>query len=220
MTRGHLNLKFKFRTEHIDQGHYEHLYQTREELKEAEERNEGRVNWSVWDRVVAETKEQLKKMTELPATKERQYKKVYVYNYDGQLIAQYKSADEASERLNINKGTIQYSCTQFKPFQKERLYFSYTPMDYQDVRKITDNYKHKKPTNQGGGHKKVEKWVYDSSSMKLLGHFKDTLEVAQKFNVRPDAVNYYAWMNKPYKKKGLIFRNTPMEYGKEETERN
>ena len=33
-----------------------HYYQTREELKQAEERGEGKINWTVWDRLITEFK--------------------------------------------------------------------------------------------------------------------------------------------------------------------
>jgi hypothetical protein len=36
------------------------LYNTREQLKEAEERYEGRINWNLWDKLTAETKQQFK----------------------------------------------------------------------------------------------------------------------------------------------------------------
>ena len=190
--------------------HSDDAFQTREELQEWENDNWLCINWSVWDRVVEQTKRQIEEIKHIPVVQEKRYKKVYTYNYDGQLIAQYNSADEASERLNIKKTTIQYCCTQVKPYQTERLFFSYTPMDYQDVRKITQQYKRRKPSKQGGGHKEVEKWVYDSSTMKLLGHFKNSSEVALKFDIRPEAVNYYSWMDKPYKKVGLIIKNKPI----------
>lgn len=36
-----------------------HLYKTREELKQAEERGEGKINWTVWDRLITEFRKQL-----------------------------------------------------------------------------------------------------------------------------------------------------------------
>ena len=36
----------------------EKLYQTREELKQAEERGEGKINWDAWNRLITMTKEQ------------------------------------------------------------------------------------------------------------------------------------------------------------------
>lgn len=37
----------------------EDLYNTREELQDAEERGEGRINWEVWDRIINETRKQI-----------------------------------------------------------------------------------------------------------------------------------------------------------------
>ena len=36
-----------------------HLYNTREELMEAEERGEGKINWTVWDRLITDTRKEL-----------------------------------------------------------------------------------------------------------------------------------------------------------------
>jgi len=36
------------------------LYNTREQLKEAEERYEGRINWNLWDKLVEQTKKMIK----------------------------------------------------------------------------------------------------------------------------------------------------------------
>jgi len=36
-----------------------HYYQTREELKQAEERGEGKINWTVWDRLITEFRNNL-----------------------------------------------------------------------------------------------------------------------------------------------------------------
>lgn len=36
-----------------------HYYQTREELKQAEARGEGKINWDVWDRLINETRKEL-----------------------------------------------------------------------------------------------------------------------------------------------------------------
>lgn len=36
------------------------LYQTREELQEAEERFEGKINWDKWDKLVSKTKKNIK----------------------------------------------------------------------------------------------------------------------------------------------------------------
>lgn len=69
------------------------LYYTREELKEAEDRGEGQINWKTWDRLIEQGKQEIKEF-EL----EQQERKLhtnnhktivrYVYNLQGQLIAQ------------------------------------------------------------------------------------------------------------------------------------
>lgn len=36
-----------------------HYYQTREELKQAEERGEGKIHWDVWDKLITDTRKEL-----------------------------------------------------------------------------------------------------------------------------------------------------------------
>lgn len=36
-----------------------HLYKTREELKQAEERGEGKIHWDVWDKLITDTRKEL-----------------------------------------------------------------------------------------------------------------------------------------------------------------
>lgn len=211
-------LKQRFNTDWIERMIYQDdMYQSVEDLKKAEEnpKEHGRINWSVWDRIVKqgrrEIDEYIKKIKNKPQRKTRTYKEIYIYNYDGQQIGHYASADEASEKMKLNKGTLQYACWKQVPYQAERIFISHTPMTIEEVIKITSKYrKEVRKTRQGGAPKKVEKWVYDYSSMKLLGHFECTVDAAQKFNIAPEAVNYYAWMKKPYKKKGLLILNEPI----------
>lgn len=193
-------------------------YKTVEELKEAEKnkREKGRINWDVWYRVVEETRREivqwLLKNPVLPTPpKERERKEVYVYNYDGQQIAHYTNVDEASNALGFNKGTIMFYCWKGRPYLSERLYFSYTPMEIEDVKQAVSKYvADLKAKHSGGKMKPVEKWVYNYKTNEFLGHFSSTIECAEAFNIKPDSVNYYSWMKKPYKKHNLMILNEPM----------
>lgn len=73
----------------------EDLYQSREELKEAEERGEGKINWENWDKVAEQTQQQLQDYNQHKPTKKSIQRSVY--NLDGQLIA--KGTAKALESL-------------------------------------------------------------------------------------------------------------------------
>ena len=66
--RGRIREKdlYHFQVEHLK---YEELYQTLEELREAEERGEGKINWNVWNELVFQTKEQITKALEQKPTR-------------------------------------------------------------------------------------------------------------------------------------------------------
>ena len=49
-------------TDHERNINEEVLYTTREELMEAEERGEGKINWEMWDKVSQETQQRLKEL--------------------------------------------------------------------------------------------------------------------------------------------------------------
>lgn len=166
------------------------------------------INWSRWDEVVQQTKELIHQLVEdddddyTPGT----FKPVYAYDLlnNGKLIGEFSSAQEASEALGVNKGTIaHYACLQ-KPYITGHMYFSYTPLVKQEVLQ----YKPRLNTNYNGG-KPVEKYVY-SLDGKLLGHYSSTQEVADKYGIPPKQVNYLAWKKRPYWLKNIIILNGPM----------
>ena len=69
------------------------LYYTREELKEAEERGEGKINWEVWDKLLKKGKQELHEweLEQQELKRHTNNKKSilrFVYNLNGQLITQ------------------------------------------------------------------------------------------------------------------------------------
>lgn len=104
------------------------LYLTREELMAAEERGEGRINWEVFDRLVAEGRKQdeeiLKNYT--PPKKERHDNHKYtVYVYDSQLnfIAEYPSCTKCAKALGIHSRSVSYWIEQGRPQKKTGITF-------------------------------------------------------------------------------------------------
>lgn len=113
------------------------FYQTREELKEAESRGEGKINWTAWDKVVEQTKQQITNALEnfeQPLKRKPIY--VYVINSKEPLMV-FENSDQASQTLGINRMIITNACRSHRPIKDKGIYLSYTPINentYQDLR--------------------------------------------------------------------------------------
>ena len=103
------------------------LYTTREELKQAEERCEGRINWDAWDKSVEETREQLgtTKFT-APEPKPRWNNRKYtVFVYDNHLnfLAEYPSVTQCGKAFGLHSRSVGYWIEQGRPHPKLGLTF-------------------------------------------------------------------------------------------------
>lgn len=96
----------------------EDLYQTREELKQAETRGEGKINWSVWNKIVDETKEQLSKLIFYDIKTI-----IEVYDLKGNLINQYNSYKEAAMDWYTTPELVSVYCRSKQPYLKQKVYF-------------------------------------------------------------------------------------------------
>ena len=103
------------------------LYQTREELKEAEERCEGRINWEAWDKSVEETRRQLKTTHFTPPPPKQRWdnRKHTVYAYDSKLnlLGEYPSATQCGKAFGLHSRSVCYWIEQGKPHKKLGLTF-------------------------------------------------------------------------------------------------
>jgi hypothetical protein len=77
------------------------LYYTREELKEAEERGEGKINWEAWDSLIEKGKQELKEweieqQEKKRHTNNRKALLRSLYNTDGQLILRASAKEIAA----------------------------------------------------------------------------------------------------------------------------
>lgn len=71
-----------------------------------EEKGEGRINWSAWDRVVEETRNELAQITTLkkPIKQINHFtKKIYGYNSNGDLSKLWNSNVECATELNVSE---------------------------------------------------------------------------------------------------------------------
>lgn len=100
------------------------LYTTREELMKAEERCEGRINWEVWNKLVKETRRQIKEMMKdyvspVINTKKNNHKyTVYAYDNKLNLIGEYSSTNKCGKAFGLNSRIIGYWIEQGKPHKK------------------------------------------------------------------------------------------------------
>ena len=94
------------------------LYNTIEELKKAEGRGEGKVNWQVWKWIVDETKEQLKNII-FYDTKTI----IQVFDLKGHLINEYDSYKEAARDWCTTPELVSVYCRSKQPYLKQKVYF-------------------------------------------------------------------------------------------------
>ena len=104
------------------------IYHTREELQEAEEREEGRINWNIWDKVQEQTKQDITK-----ALKDHQEplkrKPIYVYTLNTKIpLIVFKDSDEAATTLNITRMQVTNACRTHKPIYYKGIILSYQPL--------------------------------------------------------------------------------------------
>ena len=167
-------------------------YTTREELKEAEERDEGRINWEVWDKLVAELKEKFNNMT-FPKQNNNGVPKWVYRNSTGQLLGHYQSTQEvldAFPQLNLTRAAVNYYAMTGKPYYKLDLFFASEPIILQPRTK-----KEARLTA-----------AYDLNTNQLIALFKTASEAEEYFQMPKSQVGYcIRTHNGVYKKKNLRF---------------
>lgn len=126
--RNHLNyLKRKARG--IKQDEQIDIYQTREELRDAEEREEGKINWNIWDKVQEETKNDITKALE-DYEEPTNRQPIYVYTMTSKMpLFQFKNSDEAEKTLGINRMIITNHARTQRPLYNRGILFSYLPIN-------------------------------------------------------------------------------------------
>lgn len=176
-----------------------HYYQSIEELHQAEERGEGKINWNKWQEIIDKTKEQFASMT-FPKKQEHNSNapvEKWVYrNSTGQLLGHYQSTQEVADAfkyINLTTAAINYYSFIGKPYFKHDLYFSNEPI----VLKPKSINKNKIPRNCV---------AYDLQSGKLIAVFQTAREAAEYFDMPPTQVAFVITQrNGVYKKKNLRF---------------
>lgn len=92
-------LKWGFDVEHQL---WNDLYTSREELQEAEERDEGRINWDRWDKTVEETKKLIEEELKHYTSKRGVLPTLCVYDLQGNLIQTFPTTRECAAFYGIS----------------------------------------------------------------------------------------------------------------------
>lgn len=102
---------------------------TRQELQELAEEEDISINWELWDKIVEETKEYIKKELKRKNKKTKyNTNKVYIYNLDGQLIKTFDNTRETARFYNINPIQVTNYIRSNTPYYKQLIYFSREPI--------------------------------------------------------------------------------------------
>lgn len=107
------------------------IYHNRQELQEAEAREEGKINWDAWDRIVEQTKQDIAKELEnyKAPNNNRNRKPIYVYTLTSHIpLFKFENSDEAAETLGIPRMIITNHARLLKPLYNKGLYITYQPI--------------------------------------------------------------------------------------------
>ena len=187
--------EFRERQKQGVETHDEHYYHSIEELKEAEERGEGAINWSVWHKLVAELKEQFNNMT-FPKHNSSGIPKWVYQASTGKLLGHYENTQEVADAfkyINLTNAAINYYAFMQKPYYKHDLYFSNEPVILE-------------PKNPNDTKIPRLTAAYDLTTGKLIALFKTATEAEEYFQMPKSQVGYcIRTHNGVYKKKNLRF---------------
>lgn len=195
MASGRYKLKDYYQTELIDNDIFNEFGDiTREELQEMEKEEFGEVgiaiNWSNWDRITKQTKDQLARFNYAPKkdNRGRRGTRVYVYNLDGQLQRVFNSALEASQWSGLSTCTILDHIKSLKPYNG--LYYTPTEMEIDELPKEKFVY------------------VYKLDTKEFIGKFKTQVEASLALGLPKSKVGYIMAMQYGrFYSKNLYFSN-------------
>lgn len=159
---------------------------TRQHLQEVADDEGIEIDWSKWNEIVEQTKQQIQQIPVKTPGKPSTRK--YVYTLNGKHLATFDTTKECAKAYNIAPETVTQYARTGKPHYKLGLIFSNTP-------------KGQNPTQP--------KYVYQLQ-WKLIGTYT-TKEAERIFHVGSGLITTYAREDKPYLKKGLWFRNNPIQ---------
>ena len=196
MVKGRSNLKSLF-TKHMDSsqfGQERELYLTEAELREAEARGEGRINWTFFWELINRNRE----FMEAAETIKRYGFKVYAYNLEGQLLQVYENSKAAAEATGVELTIVNNYSKKETPYWHKSLIYLRRPIE-EVLKEKPDLLKIKKDILP----KTV--YVYKYSTKEFLGQFQKVAEAEKALNLPDNTISNYVRKEIPMYKRDLLF---------------
>ena len=127
MVKGRSNLKSLF-TKHMDSsqfGQERELYLTEAELREAEARGEGRINWTFFWELINRNRE----FMEATETIKKYGFKVYTYNLEGQLLQVYENSKAAAQATGVELTIVNNYSKKETPYWHKGIIYLRKPIE-------------------------------------------------------------------------------------------
>lgn len=196
MVKGRSNLKSLF-TKHMDSsqfGQERDLYLTEAELREAEARGEGRINWVFFWELINRNRE----FMEAAETIKKYGFKIYAYNLSGQLLQVYENSKAAAEATGVELTIVNnYSKREVPYFNKSILY----------LRRPLEEAMKDKPNILLPKKDILPKtvYVYKYSTKEFIGEYNKVAEAEKALNLPDNTISNYVKNEKPMYKRDLLF---------------
>ena len=196
MVKGRSNLKSLF-TKHMDSsqfGQERELYLTEAELREAEARGEGRINWAFFWELINRNRE----FMESTETIKKYGFKIYCYNLSGQLLQVYENSKQAAEATGVELTIVNNYSKKETPYWHKGILFLRRPIkevlkDKPDLLKIKKDILPKTV------------YVYRNSTKEFLGQYDKVAEAEKALNLPENTISNYVKNEKPMYKRDLLF---------------
>ena len=196
MVKGRSNLKSLF-TKHMDSsqfGQERELYLTEAELREAEARGEGKINWTFFWELINRNRE----FMEAAETIKRYGFKVNAYNLEGQLLQVYENSKQAAEATGVELTIVNNYSKKETPYWLKGILYLRKPIE-EVLKDKPDLLKIKKDILP----KTV--YVYKYSTKEFLGQFQKVAEAEKALNLPDNTISNYVKNEKPMYKRDLLF---------------
>lgn len=196
MVKGRSNLKSLF-TKHMDSsqfGQERELYLTEAELREAEARGEGKINWTFFWELINRNRE----FMESTETIKKYGFKIYCYNLSGQLLQVYENSKEAAQATGIELTIVNNYSKKETPYWHKGILFLRRPIE-EVLKGKPDLLKIKKDILP----KTV--YVYRNSTKEFLGQYNKVADAEKALNLPENTISNYVKNEKPMYKRDLLF---------------
>ena len=196
MVKGRSNLKSLF-TKHMDSsqfGQERELYLTEAELREAEARGEGRINWTFFWELINRNRE----FMEATETIKKYGFKIYCYNLSGQLLHVYENSKEAAQATGVELTIVNNYSKKETPYWHKGILFLRRPIE-EVLKDKPDLLKIKKDILP----KTV--YVYRNSTKEFLGQYNKVADAEKALNLPENTISNYVKNEKPMYKRDLLF---------------